>query len=126
MYHEGSAYYLIRELQKLNNENRRDDALDLAHFFRENQTADQGKLTKIENELEYTPTEKIKSFVWNGVVKGEAFNAYSALGAISTDLCIIGDTRDLGIQCWKYLTGGQDFDGFALQQDKKRPSIIRL
>ena len=35
------------------------------------------------------------------------------MGAISTDLCVIGDIRDLGIQGWKYFTGGQDFDGFV-------------
>jgi hypothetical protein len=35
------------------------------------------------------------------------------LGAISTDLCVFGDIRDLGIQGWKYLTGDQDFDGFV-------------
>jgi len=32
------------------------------------------------------------------------------MGAISADLCVVGDIRDLGIQSWKYLTGGQDFD----------------
>jgi hypothetical protein len=35
------------------------------------------------------------------------------MGAISADLCVFGDIRDLGIQGWKYLTGGQDFDGFV-------------
>jgi len=35
------------------------------------------------------------------------------MGTISADLCVVGDIRDLGIQGWKYLTGGQDFDGFV-------------
>ena len=35
------------------------------------------------------------------------------IGAISADLCVVGDIRDLGIQGWKYLTGSQDFDGFV-------------
>jgi hypothetical protein len=26
---------------------------------------------------------------------------------------VVGDIRDLGIQGWEYLTGGQNFDGFV-------------
>ena len=113
MYHKGSAFDPIREIQKLSSDNRRDDALDLVRFFKENEIAYQDKYAKIENDLEYTTAEKIKSFTWDGVVKGEVYDTYSGLGAISADLCIIGDIRDLGIQCWKYLTGVHDFDGFV-------------
>jgi len=109
---KGSAFDPIREIQKLSSDNRRDDALDLVRFLRENQIADQDKFTKIEKDLEYTSTEKIKSFVWNGAIKGEVYDNYSGLGAITTDLCIIGDIRDLGIQSWKYLTNSDDFDRF--------------
>ena len=114
MHYKGSAFDPIREIQKLGSDNRRDDALDLVRFFRENQIADQDKLAKIEKALEYTTAEKIKSFAWNGVVKGEVYDSYSGLGAISADLCIVGDLRDLGIQGWKYLTGSQDFDKVIL------------
>jgi len=79
---KGSAFDPIRGIQKLSSDNRRDDALDLARFFRENQTEDQDKFAKIEKALEYTTTEKIKSFVWNGIVKGEVYDNYSGLGAI--------------------------------------------
>jgi hypothetical protein len=65
----------------------------------------------MEKDLEYTIPEKIKSFVWNGAIRGQVYDSYSGIGAISTDLCVLGDIRDLGIQAWKYLTGGQDFDG---------------
>ena len=113
MYHKGSAFDPIREIQKLSSDNRRDDALDLVRFFRENEIAYQDKYAKIEKDLEYTTAEKIKSFVWNGAIKGEVYDNYSGLGAISADLCVVGDIRDLGIQGWKYLTGGHDFDGFV-------------
>jgi len=113
IYHKGSAFDPIREIQKLRSENRRDDALDLARFFKENQFTDQNKFTKIEKELEYTAAEKVKSFIWNGAINGQIYNSYSGMGAISADLCVIGDIRDLGIQGWEYLTGGQDFDGFV-------------
>ena len=87
--------------------------LDLARFFKENQFGDQGKFDQIEKALEYTAAEKIKSFIWNGAIRGQVYDSYSGMGAISADLCVVGDIRDLGIQGWKYLTGGQDFDGFV-------------
>jgi len=110
---KGSAFDPIREIQKFSSDNRRDDALDLVRFLRENQIANQDKFVKIEKALEYTTAEKTKSLVWNGAIKGEVYNTYSGLGAISADLCVVGDIRDLGIQGWKYLTGSQDFDGIV-------------
>jgi len=109
----GSAFDPILEIQRLKSENRRDDALDLVRFFKENQFGDQDKFARIEKALEYTAAEKFKSFVWNGAIKGEVFDSFSGIGSISADLCVLGDIRDLGIQGWKYLTGGQDFDGFV-------------
>jgi len=44
LHHKGSVFDPIREIQKLKSQNRRDDALDLVRFFRENQIADQDKL----------------------------------------------------------------------------------
>jgi hypothetical protein len=111
--HRGNQFDPIREIQRLKSQNRRDDALDLTRFFKEYQIADQDKFARIEKDLEYTAIEKIKSFVWNGAIRGQVYDSYSGLGAISTDLCVVGDIRDLGIQCWKYLTGGHDFDGFV-------------
>jgi hypothetical protein len=113
MHSKGSTFDPILEIQRLKSENRRDDALDLTRFFKENQTPDQDEFARIEKALEYTAAEKVKSFVWNGAFRGQVYDTPSALGAISTDLCVIGDIRDLGIQGWKYLTGDQDFDGFV-------------
>ena len=113
MHHVGSAFDPVREIQRLKSENRRDDALDLARFLKDNRVAYQDKFSQIEKDLEYTAAEKLKSFIWNGAIRGQVYDSYSGLGAISTDLCVIGDIRDLGIQGWKYLTGGQDFDGFV-------------
>jgi hypothetical protein len=112
-HYKGSAFDPILEIQRLKSENRRDDALDLARFFKEIQTPDQDEFAQLEKDLEYTAAEKIKSFVWNGAIMGQVYDSYSGMGAISADLCVVGDIRDLGIQGWKYLTGGQDFDGFV-------------
>ena len=108
----GSAFDPIREIQRLKSENRRDDALDLARLFKENQIADQEKFAKIEKDLEYTAAEKIKSFVWDGVIIGKVYDSYSGMGALAADLCLFGDVRDLGIQSLRYLTNSDDFDRF--------------
>lgn len=108
----GSIFDPIKEIQSLRKENRRDDALDLAKFYREIQTGGQDKFARIENELTYSPTDKVKAFAWEGVIKGQVHDSYSGMGAVLADLCIVGDIRDLGIQGWKYVTGDQDFDGF--------------
>jgi hypothetical protein len=114
MHYKGLAFDPIREIKKLSSDNRRDDALELVRFFKENQLADQDIFAKIEKDLEYTTAEKIKSFAWNGVVKGEVYDSYSGLGAISADLCLIGDVRDLGIQGWRYFMDDQGFDKVIL------------
>jgi hypothetical protein len=98
-------------IQKLKIENRRDDALDLVRFYQENQTEDLDKFARLEEELGYSSSEKIKSFAWNGALMGEVYDTYSGLGAIWADLFVLGDLRDLGIQCWKYLTDAENFDG---------------
>jgi len=113
IHYKGSAFDPIREIQRLRSENRRDDALDIARFFKENQINDQRQFAQIEKDLEYTAAEKIKSFIWNGAIRGQVYDSVSGMGAISADLCVIGDIRDLGIQCLIYLTDGQDFDGFV-------------
>ena len=46
MHYKGLAFDPIREIKKLSSDNRRDDALDLVRFFRENQIADQDKFVK--------------------------------------------------------------------------------
>jgi hypothetical protein len=110
VHHCSQGWDPIREIQKLKDQNRRDDALDLTTFFKQNRRTDSTKFYKIEKDLQYTTTEKIKSFVWDGAIKGEVYDSYSGMGAISADLCLVGDLRDLAIQGWKYITNSDDFD----------------
>jgi len=109
----GSSFDPIKEIQSLRNQNRRDDALDLAKFYNNNQPRDQERIARLQNDLEYTTTEKIKSISWDGFILGRVYDSYSGIGAISSDLCIYGDVRDLGIQGWKKLTKSDDFDGMV-------------
>lgn len=110
----GDSFDPVRAIERLRNENRRDEALDLAKVFKESQTGDNHELEELEENLNYTTGEKVKSFVWNGAIKGEVYDSYSGLGAISADLCILGDVRDLGIQSWNYVTDSEDFDRFIM------------
>jgi len=112
MRYKGATFDPIREIQRLKAENRRDDVLDMAGFFKENQINDQGEFAKMEKDLEYTAAEKLKSFIWNGAIRGQVYDSYSGMGAISADLCVVGDIRDLGLQAWKYLTNSDEFDRF--------------
>jgi len=98
----GSKFDPIKAIQKLQSQNRRDEALDLVQFYEENRTIDSQKIEELKNDLEYTSFEKLKSFT-RGAIKGEVQDTYSGIGAISSDLCVYGDIRDLGIQAWRYL-----------------------
>jgi hypothetical protein len=106
----GKGFDPVREVQTLRNENRRDDALDMTRFFIESGDGDGEKLKGLEKELEYTLPERVKSFLWDGALKGEVYDSFSGLGAIASDLCIFGDVRDLSIQGWKFLSNDPSFD----------------
>jgi hypothetical protein len=112
--YKGNQFDPIREIQKLKNENRRDDALDLAWFFQDINADDNQKIIELEKEMEYTTSQKLKSFAYNGAIKGEVYDTYSGAGAIAADLCVIGDVRDFGIQSYKYLNDEKGFDGLVM------------
>ena len=97
-----SSYDPIKAIQKLKSQNRREEALDLVKFYDGNKTVDAKKIEKLKDDLEYTSIEKFKSFT-KGAIKGEVKDTYSGIGAVSSDLCVYGDIRDLGIQSWRYL-----------------------
>ncbi len=114
IHYQGEEFDAVREIQRLKQENRRDEALDMVHLFSKSQSNDKERLKELEEKLEYTTFEKIKSFTWNGVIKGEVYDTVSGIGALSADLCVFGDIRDLGIQSWKYLTNREDFDELVM------------
>ena len=93
----------IKGIKKLYSENRRDDALVLVKTFKNSEENVRGELTKIEKQLEYGNFEKIKSALWNGVTKGEVYDHYSGLGAITADMCLWGEVRDLVIEGYKII-----------------------
>ena len=109
IHQESEGFDPVREIKRLKTENRRDDALDMVKFFKENNQTSPYEIDTLEKELSYTTTERIKSLVWNGSFKGEVYDTYSGLGAISSDLILFGDLRDLAVQSWKYLSNDPDY-----------------
>jgi hypothetical protein len=97
----GSQFDPIKEIQKLQSQNRRDEALDLVQFYEENKTIDPQKLKEIKADLEYTIVEKFKSIAM-GAVTGRVYDTFSGIGAIVSDFFVWGDIRDLGIQSWRF------------------------
>ena len=92
----------------------RDDALDILRFLKENQLGDPDQIQKLEEELDYGFLEKVRSLAWNGILKGEVYDTYSGIGAVSADLTMFGDLRDLVIQTWKRIRGDPDADNWVM------------
>ena len=110
IHQESAGFDPIKEIQRLKSENRRDDALDMVKFFKENEQAYPDEIESLEMDLEYSTAEKINSLVWDGSIKGQVYNTYSGLGSSLSDLTLFGDIRDLIIQSWKYLSKDSDYD----------------
>jgi hypothetical protein len=109
LQHQTSTYDPIKAIIDLKDQHRRDEALDLARFFKES-NPDNHEYVRLEQDLDYFLMEKLKSTLWNGAIKGEVFDTPSGIGAIAADLCLFGDIRDLIIQGWKFATGDPDLD----------------
>ena len=101
----------IREIIQLKNQHRRDDAIDLVNFLKENKTYNTDELSSIEKEVGYSPLEGIKEFVWEGAIKGNVNDTYSGIGALASDFCLYGDIRDITKQTWNLLFDQKNFDG---------------
>jgi len=101
----------IREIQQMKNQHRRDDAIDLVNFLTENHTFNSDELSKLEKEVAYSPLERAKAFVWDGVIKGNVNDTYSGIGSLASDFCLYGDIRDLTKQTWNLLFDQNNFDG---------------
>jgi len=77
IHHAGRDFDLIKEIHQLQDQNRRDDALDMVQTFKDSDAVDQETINELEENLEYSVPEKIKSFTYNGAIKGEVYDRYS-------------------------------------------------
>ena len=88
----GSQFDPIKAIQKLQSQNRRDEALDLVQFYEENKTIDPQKLKEMKADLEYKALEKFKSIA-NGAITGRVYDTFSGIGAIASDFLVWGHQR---------------------------------
>jgi hypothetical protein len=100
--HENSID-LVQKIKQLQKENRRDDALVLARTFKDSNTIQRVELAKLHDQLEYSTAEKFKSALWDGMMKGEMYDHYSGLGAVTSEMCLWSDIRDLAIKRYSFM-----------------------
>ena len=110
-YYSQNQWDPSKAIQQLKNQNRRDDAIDLVKFLKENQTYNGNELSRLEREVVYSPLERAKAFVWDGAIKGQVNDTYSGIGALAADFCLYGDIRDITIQTFNLLFDQEDFNG---------------
>ena len=101
----------IKSIQVLQNKHRRDEAIDLLEFAKENHLCPAEELELIEDDLSSGFTERMKAVIIDGVIKGQVYDTPSGIGAMAADLCLFGDIRDITLQTWNALFHRNDFDG---------------
>lgn len=109
IHYKGESFDPVREIQLLISQERRDEARDMAEFFSHSQESSP-EIERLNQKLRYTTLGKIKSFLWDGVIKGEVTDTYSGIGALGSDMVVLGDMRDLGIESLHYIRDDPDFD----------------
>ena len=109
IHYQGKSFDPVREIELLISQERRDEARDIAEFF-SNSKDSTAAIKTLQKKLKYTTPGKIKSFLWHGVIKGEVVDTYSGIGAVGSDMVVLGDMRDLGMEAWNYITDDPDFD----------------
>lgn len=101
----------IKEIQRLMDQDRRDEAAEMVRFLKDNRLHDGDDLGRIEKDVAYGPLEKAKALVLEGAIKGQVSDSYSGIGAMAADLCLFGDIRDLTVQTWNRFFEKDGFDG---------------
>mgnify|MGYP006292750057 CR=1 FL=1 len=94
---------LVHETKQLQTENRRDDALNLAKTLKDSNVIQHAELEKLHDQLKYSTAEKLKSALWDGMMKGEVYDHYSGLGAVASELCMGSGSRDLAIKGYCFM-----------------------
>jgi hypothetical protein len=113
IHYKGESFDPVEEIQLLISQKRYDEARDMAAFFSHSKDST-AAIKTLQKKLEYTTLGKIRSFLWDGVIKGEVVDTYSGIGAVGSDMVVLGDMRDLGIESLHYIRDDPDFDLIVL------------
>jgi hypothetical protein len=107
----GNKWDPVKDVQQLKNQHRRDDAIDLVQFLKDNHTYTSDELSILERDIAYGPLEKARSMLWEGAILGQVNDSYSGIGAMAADFCLFGDIRDVTLQTWNLLFDQNGFNG---------------
>ena len=75
----------------------------LTTTFKDSNEIHRANLTLLHDQLKYSTAEKFKSALWDGMMKGEVYDHYSGLGAVSSEICLWSDIRDLAIRGYSFM-----------------------
>ena len=109
--YSGNKWDPVKEIQQLKDQHRRDDAIDLVAFLKDNHTYTDDELSRLERDVAYGPLDKAKSMLWEGAILGQVNDSYSGIGAMAADFCLFGDIRDVTLQTWNLLFDQKGFNG---------------
>jgi hypothetical protein len=107
----GNKWDPVKEIQQLKDQHRRDDAIDLVAFLKDNHTYANDELANLERDVAYGPLDKAKSMLWEGAILGQVNDTFSGIGAMAADFCLFGDIRDVTLQTWNLLFDQKGFNG---------------
>ena len=83
------------EIQRLKDQNRRDDALDMIRFCRENQSAKKETIEELEQDLRYTAVEKMKALILEGAIMGKVQDFYLTIPIQSSQITMWLKTKTI-------------------------------
>ena len=72
IHQESADFDPIKEIQRLKSEDRRDDALDMIKFFKENEQANPDEIKALDIDLEYSTAEKFNLSSGTVYLKGKS------------------------------------------------------
>lgn len=99
------TYDPVALAMKFHQQGRQDEAMDVIDFALENGQGDTQKLKRLKDDYKYGVAKRSKDLLYNGALKGEVYNMWSAVGCIAADCLVVGDIRDLTKEGYHYATG---------------------
>jgi hypothetical protein len=91
VYYGENQWNPIKEIRQLKNQQRRDDAIVLVNFLKDNRICAGDEIDSLDMKVSFGPLKMAKAFILNGTIKGQVSYTYSGIGAMAADFCLFGD-----------------------------------
>ena len=100
-----------KAIHQLKIQHRRDDAIDLVQFLKDNRPTAQMNYPDSKMRVSYGPLDKANQCIWDGAIQGNVNDTYSGIGAMAADCSLFGDLRDITKETWNLIFDQDDFNG---------------